>query len=244
MGLDPVHDLIPIQPTAHYAMGGIPTNADGQVVLDEKNTVMPGFYAAGEVACVSVHGANRLGTNSLVDILVFGRRSGLAMAEYAAENDFAPLSADPAKDIRQRIEGLLARSGKESGANIRSELQTIMMDDCGVYRNEAGLQRVQVKIAELRKRYEGVGVSDKGKEFNTELLEAMELENLLDLADSTVASALARKESRGAHAREDFPKRDDQNFLKHTLAYRKEAGVDLKYKPVVITKFQPQERKY
>lgn len=244
MGLDPVHDLIPIQPTAHYAMGGIPTNADGQVVLDEKNTVMPGFYAAGEVACVSVHGANRLGTNSLVDILVFGRRSGLAMAEYAAENDFAPLSADPTKEIRQRIEGLLARSGKESGANIRSELQTIMMDDCGVYRNEAGLQRVQVKIAELRKRYEGVGVSDKGKEFNTELLEAMELENLLDLADSTVASALARKESRGAHAREDFPKRDDQNFLKHTLAYRKEAGVDLKYKPVVITKFQPQERKY
>lgn len=244
MGLDPVHDLIPIQPTAHYAMGGIPTNADGQVVLDEKNTVMPGFYAAGEVACVSVHGANRLGTNSLVDILVFGRRSGLAMAEYAAENDFAPLSADPTKEIRQRIEGLLARSGKESGANIRSELQAVMMDDCGVYRNEAGLQRVQVKIAELRKRYEGVGVSDKGKEFNTELLEAMELENLLDLADSTVASALARKESRGAHAREDFPKRDDQNFLKHTLAYRKEAGVDLKYKPVVITKFQPQERKY
>ena len=133
---------------------------------------------------------------------------------------------------------------RESGATIRSELQTIMMDDCGVYRNEAGLKRVQAKIVELRKRYESVGVSDKGKEFNTELLEAMELENLLDLADSTVASALARKESRGAHAREDFPKRDDQNFLKHTLAYRRESGVDLKYKPVVITKFQPQERKY
>jgi succinate dehydrogenase / fumarate reductase flavoprotein subunit len=244
MGLDPVHDLIPVQPTAHYAMGGIPTTSDGEVVVDEKNTVMPGFYAAGEVACVSVHGANRLGTNSLVDILVFGRRSGLAMADYSAENDFVPLLADPAKDVRQRIEGLLARTGKESGANIRSELQAIMMDDCGVYRNETGLKRVQAKIAELRKRYESVGVSDKGKEFNTELLEAMELENLLDLADSTVASALARKESRGAHAREDFPKRDDQNFLKHTLAYRKDSGVDLKYKPVVITKFQPQERKY
>jgi succinate dehydrogenase / fumarate reductase flavoprotein subunit len=244
MGLDPVHDLIPIQPTAHYAMGGIPTTINGQVILDEKNTVMPGFYAAGEVACVSVHGANRLGTNSLVDILVFGRRSGLAMADYSADNDFAPLLADPAKDIRQRINGLLVRTGQESGATIRSELQTIMMDDCGVYRNEAGLKRVQAKIVELRKRYESVGVSDKGKEFNTELLEAMELENLLDLADSTVASALARKESRGAHAREDFPKRDDQNFLKHTLAYRRESGVDLKYKPVVITKFQPQERKY
>lgn len=244
MGLDPVKDLIPIQPTAHYAMGGIPTTSDGEVVVDEKNTAMPGFYAAGEVACVSVHGANRLGTNSLVDILVFGRRSGLAMADYSAENDFTPLLADPAKDIRQRIEGLLARTGKESGANIRSELQSVMMDDCGVYRDEAGLKRVQVKIAELRKRYESVGVSDKGKGFNTELLEAMELENLLDLADSTVASALARKESRGAHAREDFPKRDDQNFLKHTLAFRKESGVDLKYKPVVITKFQPQERKY
>jgi succinate dehydrogenase / fumarate reductase flavoprotein subunit len=244
MGLDPVKDLIPVQPTAHYAMGGIPANVNGEVVLDEKNTVLPGFYAAGEVACVSVHGANRLGTNSLVDILVFGRRSGLAMADYSAENDFVPLLADPAKDIRQRMEALLSRTAKESAADIRSELQAAMMDDCGVYRNEAGLKRVQEKIAALRVRYEGVGVSDKGKEFNTELLEAMELENLLDLADSTVASALARKESRGAHAREDFPKRDDQEFLTHTLAFRKEGRVDLKYKPVVITKFQPQERKY
>lgn len=244
MGLDPVKDLIPVQPTAHYAMGGIPANVNGEVVLDEKNTVLPGFYAAGEVACVSVHGANRLGTNSLVDILVFGRRSGLAMADYSAANDFVPLLADPAKDIRQRMETLLSRTAKESAADIRSELQAAMMDDCGVYRNEAGLKRVHEKIAALRVRYESVGVSDKGKEFNTELLEAMELENLLDLADSTVASALARKESRGAHAREDFPKRDDQKFLTHTLAFRKEGRVDLKYKPVVITKFQPQERKY
>jgi succinate dehydrogenase / fumarate reductase flavoprotein subunit len=244
MGLDPVKDLIPVQPTAHYAMGGIPANVNGEVVLDEKNTVLPGFYAAGEVACVSVHGANRLGTNSLVDILVFGRRSGLAMADYSAENDFVPLLADPAKDIRQRMDTLLSRTAKESAADIRSELQAAMMDDCGVYRNEAGLKRVHEKIAALRVRYESVGVSDKGKEFNTELLEAMELENLLDLADSTVASALARKESRGAHAREDFPKRDDQKFLTHTLAFRKEGRVDLKYKPVVITKFQPQERKY
>lgn len=244
MGLDPVTDLIPIQATAHYAMGGIPTTVDGEVILDVKNTVVPGFYAAGEVACVSVHGANRLGTNSLVDILVFGRRSGLAMAEYAAKNDFTPLPADPAADVRERVARLLANPPKQSAAALRAELQAAMMDDCGVYRSEAGLKKVQAKIVECRARYAGVGVADKGKQFNTELLEALELENLIDLAECTVASAIARKESRGAHAREDFPKRDDAQFLKHTLATKTPSGVALDYKPVVITKFQPQERKY
>lgn len=244
MGLDPVHDLIPIQPTAHYAMGGIPTTVDGAVLADAKGAVVPGFYAAGEVACVSVHGANRLGTNSLVDILVFGRRSGLAMAEYAAKNEFVPLPKDPAAGHRERVERLLSQPAKESAAALRAELQASMMDDCGVYRSEAGLQRVKTKIAECRTRYAGVGVSDKGKQFNTELLEALELENLIDLAECTVASALARRESRGAHAREDFPKRDDAQFLKHTFAVKTPAGVSLDYKPVVITKFQPQERKY
>ncbi|HND64146.1 MAG TPA: succinate dehydrogenase flavoprotein subunit [Elusimicrobiota bacterium] len=244
MGLDPVTDLIPIQATAHYAMGGIPTTVDGEVILDAKNTVVPGFYAAGEVACVSVHGANRLGTNSLVDILVFGRRSGLAMAEYAAKNDFTPLPADPAADVRERVARLLANPPKQSAAALRAELQAAMMDDCGVYRSEAGLKKVQAKIVECRARYAGVGVADKGKQFNTELLEALELENLIDLAECTVASAIARKESRGAHAREDFPKRDDAQFLKHTLATKTPTGVSLDYKPVVITKFQPQERKY
>lgn len=244
MGLDPVTDLIPIQATAHYAMGGIPTTVDGEVIVDAKNTVLPGFYAAGEVACVSVHGANRLGTNSLVDILVFGRRSGMAMADYAAQNDFAPLPADPASDIRERVARLLANPPKQSAAALRAELQAAMMDDCGVYRSEAGLKKVQAKIVECRARYAGVGVADKGKQFNTELLEALELENLIDLAECTVASAIARKESRGAHAREDFPKRDDAQFLKHTLATKTPSGVALDYKPVVITKFQPQERKY
>lgn len=244
MGLDPVTDLIPIQATAHYAMGGIPTTVDGEVIVDAKNTVVPGFYAAGEVACVSVHGANRLGTNSLVDILVFGRRSGLAMAEYAAKNDFTPLPADPAADVRERVARLLANPPKQSAAALRAELQAAMMDDCGVYRSEAGLKKVQAKIVECRARYAGVGVADKGKQFNTELLEALELENLIDLAECTVASAIARKESRGAHAREDFPKRDDAQFLKHTLATKTPTGVSLDYKPVVITKFQPQERKY
>ena len=244
MGLDPVTDLIPIQATAHYAMGGIPTTVDGEVIVDAKNTVVPGFYAAGDVACVSVHGANRLGTNSLVDILVFGRRSGLAMAEYAAKNDFTPLPADPAADVRERVARLLANPPKQSAAALRAELQAAMMDDCGVYRSEAGLKKVQAKIVECRARYAGVGVADKGKQFNTELLEALELENLIDLAECTVASAIARKESRGAHAREDFPKRDDAQFLKHTLATKTPTGVSLDYKPVVITKFQPQERKY
>ncbi len=245
MGLDPVTDLIPIQPTAHYAMGGIPTNNDGAVVRDVSNTVLPGFYAAGEVACVSVHGANRLGTNSLVDILVFGRRAGLAMAEYAARSSFAPLPSAPAAEIRDRIEALMTRPGRESAASLRADLQAEMMDNCGVYRNASGLEHARTRVAdEFRRRFDGVGVSDKGREFNTELLEALELENLLDLAECTVASALARQESRGAHAREDYPKRDDARFLSHTFAAKKDRGVTLTYKPVVVTKFQPQERKY
>jgi succinate dehydrogenase / fumarate reductase, flavoprotein subunit len=244
MGLDPVKDLIPIQPTAHYAMGGVPTNKDGEVITNERNDVLPGFYAAGEVACVSVHGANRLGTNSLVDILVFGRRSGLAMAAYAARNDFPPLPAEPEGPVAKQIDSVRGRKGTERAARLREELQTVMMDECGVYRSEAGLRKAKAKIQELRGRYGEVRLDDTGRQYNTDLLETMELDNLLDLADCTVESALARKESRGAHAREDFPKRDDGNFLKHTLAYRRGGAVELKYKPVVVTKFQPQERKY
>jgi len=245
MGLDPAKDLIPIQPTAHYAMGGIPTTVKGEVIKDNKGTVVAGFYAAGEVACVSVHGANRLGTNSLVDILVFGRRSGLAMADFASKNDFVPLPDDPAKDARDRMESLLSRGPAVSAAMVRSKLQDRMMDDCGVYRGEDGLKRVQGVIGDLKKQAVSVGTADKGKEFNTELLEAMELENLLDLAECTVTSALARQESRGAHAREDYPKRDDAKFLAHTLAHRREGQVPLlSYKPVVITTLKPQERKY
>ena len=244
LGLDPVKDPIPIQPTAHYEMGGIPTNADGEVVLDEQHTVMPGFYAAGEVACVSIHGANRLGTNSLVDIVVFGRRGGRKMADFLKHADLPSLPADPEAPARGEIARLLASQGGDNVASLRQRLQTEMMDNCSVFRTAASLTSVQATLAELKEHYQKVHLMDRGKRFNTEVLEAIELGNLLELADATVTGALARQESRGAHYREDFPKRNDAGWLKHSLAFRTDAGPRLAYKPVVITKYQPQERKY
>ena len=244
MGLDPVKDLIPIQPTAHYAMGGVPTNKDSEVVGDESNTVVKGFYAAGECACVSVHGGNRLGTNSLVDILVFGRRAGISMAKYCREVEFSPMTSEPESQIRSQISGLRSGGGGEKTALVRSELQSVMMDQCGVFRTESLLKDALAKIAQIKARYANVRVSDQSQVFNTDVLEAIELGNLVDLAELTVESALARKESRGAHYREDYPKRNDQDWLKHTLASRSGSKVNLKYKPVVMGKFQPQERKY
>ena len=244
MGLDPVKDLVPIQPTAHYAMGGIPTDVDAQVVVDEKNRPMQGLYAAGECACVSVHGANRLGTNSLVDIVVFGRRGGKQMAGFVKKADFTPLPSQPDEWAQRQAARFLSGKGNESVAAIREELQREMMDTCSVFRVAADLQKMLKKMGELKERYNHAKIQDLGRQFNTDLLEALELGNLLDLAEATVAGALARQESRGAHYREDFPKRDDVNWLKHTLAYRTDKGVELKYKPVKITRFQPQERKY
>jgi succinate dehydrogenase / fumarate reductase flavoprotein subunit len=247
MGVDPLTQPIPIEPTAHYAMGGIPTDNDARVVIDERNTPMPGFYAAGECACVSVHGGNRLGTNSLVDILVFGRRAGIDMARYCGQKDGAgkmDLPAKPDAAVRGTIDKIKTSTGKESPSAIRKTMQAEMMDKCGVYRNRGELQKVQDTVTDLRKRYEKIAIQDKSQGFNTDLLEAMELGWLLDCAETTVIGALAREESRGGHAREDFPKRDDFNWLKHSLAYGTEDGVVLKYKPVRITKYQPQERKY
>jgi succinate dehydrogenase / fumarate reductase flavoprotein subunit len=244
MGIDPAKELIPIQPTAHYAMGGIPTDVDGRVVIDEKNTPLPGLYAAGEVACVSVHGANRLGTNSLVDIVVFGRRGGKHMASYVRDVDFTPLPPDPDAWIRTEMERILNNDGTENMAQIRETMQVDMMDKCGVFRTGDGLQNVLSTIRHLKERYQRVKLHDKSRQFNMDLLECIELGNLLDLAEVTVVSAIAREESRGAHYREDFPKRDDVNWLKHTLAYKTDHGIELRYKPVVITKYQPQERKY
>ncbi|MFI0965375.1 succinate dehydrogenase flavoprotein subunit [Streptomyces sp. NPDC021080] len=248
LGIEPYTDPIPIQPTAHYAMGGIPTNVEGEV-LSDNTTVVPGLYAAGEVACVSVHGANRLGTNSLLDINVFGRRAGIAAAEYSAKASYVELPENPAEQVVTQVERLRNSTGTERVAAIRLELQECMDANVMVFRTEQTIKTAVEKIAELRERYLNVSVQDKGRRFNTDLLEAIELGNLLDLAEVMAVSALARKESRGGHYREDYPNRDDVNFMRHTMAYR-EVGEDgtesirLDYKPVVQTRYQPMERKY
>lgn len=248
LGIEPYTDPIPIQPTAHYAMGGIPTNVEGEVLLDN-TTVVPGLYAAGEVACVSVHGANRLGTNSLLDINVFGKRAGIAAAEYSQKADFVELPENPAELVVEQVERLRDSTGTERVAELRRELQETMDANVMVFRTEQTIKTAVEKIGELRERYRNVAIQDKGKRFNTDLLEAIELGNLLDLAEVMAVSALARKESRGGHYREDYPNRDDVNFMRHTMAYR-EVGDDgaesirLDYKPVVQTRYQPMERKY
>ena len=244
LGVDPVTQPMPIQPTAHYAMGGIPTNMYGEVVIDEKNTVLPGLYAAGECACVSVHGANRLGTNSLLDIVVFGKYAGIKAAEYANGADFTPLPADPDGFARQQFDRLRNNQGNENVFQISQEMKREMFDNMGVFRTAETMTHALNKIHELQERAKHIKLTDTGKVFNTELLNAWELTNLLDLAEVTTVSALARQESRGGHAREDFPKRDDVNWLKHTLAWKQNGKVTLGYKPVVITKYQPKERVY
>jgi succinate dehydrogenase / fumarate reductase flavoprotein subunit len=244
LGVDPMKELVPTQPTAHYAMGGIPTDNDGRAIIDEKGTVLPGLYAAGECACVSVHGANRLGTNSLVDILVFGRRSGRAASQYVRQVDFTPLPENPDATVRAEIDHLFNSTGKESVAQIRREMQQVMTAQVGVFRTADQLEAAKKTLADLKARYQHVALADHTKKFNTELLEALELGYLLDLAEATAVSATVRTESRGAHARVDYPNRDDKNWLKHTLIYRKDGKFELKYKPVVITRFEPKERKY
>ena len=244
LGVDPMKELVPTQPTAHYAMGGIPTDNDGRVIVDETGATMPGLYAAGECACVSVHGANRLGTNSLVDILVFGRRSGRAASQHVRQADFAPLPANPDATVRAEIDNLFSSTGKESVGQIRREIQELMTSQVGVFRTGAQLESAKKAVADLKARYQNVALADHTKKFNTEMLEALELGYLLDLAEATAVSAAARTETRGGHAREDYPNRDDKNWLKHTLIYRKNGQFELKYKPVVITRFEPKERKY
>jgi succinate dehydrogenase / fumarate reductase, flavoprotein subunit len=210
---------MPIQPTAHYAMGGLPTDLHGRILRDVAGNFVPGLYSAGESACVSVHGANRLGTNSLVDLVVYGRRAGKAMAEYARDREFHHLPPNPEAPAKAVIDGLLSRPRTEPWAKIRDEMQTTMMDDCGVYRTAETLTRARDNIAALKVRYRNLGVQDKGSVFNNNLLEILELGNLLDLAEATVAAALSRTESRGAHSREDFPNRNDEAFFKHSFVY-------------------------
>jgi succinate dehydrogenase / fumarate reductase flavoprotein subunit len=251
-GVEPMREPVPIQPTAHYAMGGVPTDNDGRVRADEGEGIVAGLFAAGESACVSVHGANRLGTNSLVDLVVFGRRGGKAMAEFCRQADFAALPAGAEADAVAELERIRSHSGKEKAAVLRSEMQAIMMDNVSVFRDERLVQGALAKVCELKERFAQVQIDDKGKRFNTDLLETFELGCLLDLAEVTARSALNRTESRGAHSREDYPKRDDLNWLKHTFAFAAQtsgAGLTqgdarLAYRPVVITKFEPKERTY
>jgi succinate dehydrogenase / fumarate reductase flavoprotein subunit len=244
LGVDPVKQPRPVQPTAHYTMGGIPTNLRGEAVIDEASTVLPGLYAAGEVACVSVHGANRLGTNSLVDLIVFGKHAGLNAAEFARGASFQPLPADAADFARGQLDGLLNSKGSEKVSDIGKEMKAVMFDHVGIFRVDAGMQTALAKVRELKERFKHVRVEDQGKIFNTNLLNTWELGNLLDLAEVVTVCALNRQESRGGHARDDFPKRDDVNWMKHTLAWTGPEGVRIGYKPVTITKYQPKERTY
>jgi succinate dehydrogenase / fumarate reductase flavoprotein subunit len=245
LGVEPLQEPIPIQPTAHYGMGGIPTDVDGRVVLGEAEEPVPGLYAAGECACVSVHGANRLGTNSLLDIVVFGKRGGRHMAEYAQRAGLAQLPQDPERPTGELLQRLLGTTGAERIPEIREELQENMSDLAGVVRTEESVRKMQEILGPLRERYGRAVVQDKGSLYNTDLMEAVELEFLLDCAETLVAAALARDESRGGHFREDHPLRDDEHWLRHSLAYREPDGsVRLEYKPVKLGSYVPMERKY
>jgi succinate dehydrogenase / fumarate reductase flavoprotein subunit len=250
LGVEPYTEPVPVFPTAHYAMGGIPTNVKAEVLRDNK-TVVPGLYAAGECACVSVHGANRLGTNSLLDINVFGKRAGIAAVEYAKTAEHVPVPADAAEGVIALIEKARNSKGTEKVAQLRKELQDTMDKNAQVYRTEESLNEALAKIAELRERYENISVQDKGQRFNTDLLEAIELGFLLDLAEVLAYTSLERRESRGGHFREDFPERNDKKFMVHSMAYLtdkkpKKPGDNIKidWKPVTITNYQPMERKY
>jgi len=248
LGVDPVTELVPVFPTAHYAMGGIPTNISTEVLRDNEH-VIPGLFAAGEAACVSVHGANRLGTNSLLDINVFGRRAGIAAAEYANSHDFVELPADPQSQTIALVEMLRSSNGSERVSTLRREMQETMDLNAQVYRTEATLKQALNDVQELKRRYRNIAIQDKGVRYNTDLMEAIELGFLLDLAELVVISALERKETRGGHAREDYPNRDDVNFMRHTMGYQRMSAdgsteVQLDYKPVTITRYQPMERKY
>jgi succinate dehydrogenase / fumarate reductase flavoprotein subunit len=244
MGIDPAESPIPVLPTAHYAMGGIPTGIDGRVFRDEKGAVYEGLYAAGECACVSVHGANRLGCNSLLDTVVFGRRAGMAIGKVLETAERQDIGKDRLEKAETAFKAVSVKSGGEKAAVIRNELQKKMMDECSVFRHREDLEKLVEQIRGLEGRAAELGIQDSGKRFNTEVLEAIELSHLLTLSEVISLSALKREESRGAHSREDFPKRDDENWLKHTLSFRTAKGIEFRHKPVSITKFQPVERKY
>ena len=244
LGVDPVKELVPIQPTAHYAMGGIPTTIDTNVIVDGANTIVPGLYAAGEVACASLHGANRLGTNSLGDLIVFGRRAGRNAAAFAQSASYGDLPSGVQERARAMLDKAMHGPGTEKVSRIRADLQETMMDNASVFRTAETLSKQVGILKDLWARYDGIGVEDKGKLYNTEVMEAVELGFLLDNAEQLVHAALNRTESRGAHSREDYKERDDESWLKHSLVYREDDGVRIDYKPVTLGRYEPKPRVY
>jgi succinate dehydrogenase / fumarate reductase flavoprotein subunit len=244
VGIDAVHEPIPVRPTVHYSMGGIPVNTDGQV-RNSADDLVEGFFAAGEAACVSVHGANRLGSNSLLECVVYGRRTGAAIARYVQNRKLPEVNeAQYLSEVRNQIQALLDQSGTYRIAQLRQAYQDCMTEYCGVFRTETVMREGITKLKQLQQQYSQIRLDDKGACWNTEIIEALELRSLMIVGELILTSALNRQESRGSHAREDYPGRDDTNFLKHTLAYYSSAGIDISYKPVAIGMFQPQERKY
>ncbi|MGF1480553.1 MAG: succinate dehydrogenase/fumarate reductase flavoprotein subunit [Cyanophyceae cyanobacterium] len=244
VGVDAVHEPMPVRPTAHYSMGGIPVNTDGQV-RRSADSLVEGFFAAGECACVSVHGANRLGSNSLLECVVYGRRTGAAIAQYVQGRKFSEFDAQRYLDTaKERVQNLLAQQGTMRISQLRQAYQDCMSEHCSVFRTEEVMEAGLEKLRQLKQQYSNIYLDDKDTCWNTELIEALELGHLLIVSEIILTSALHRKESRGAHSREDYPQRDDANFLKHTLAYYSPAGIDTEYMPVVVNRFEPQERTY
>ena len=244
VGVDAIHEPMPVRPTAHYCMGGIPVNTQGRVRLSG-DRLTEGFFAAGECACVSVHGANRLGSNSLLECVVYGKLTGQTIASYVQTRKFSEFDAQAYLDgAKQRIESLLNQKGTIRLGALRQQFQDCMTEHCGVFRTEDSMKEGLEKIQHLKAKYEQVYLDDKESCWNTELIEAMELHSIMVVGEMILTSALNRKESRGAHSREDYTKRDDPNFLKHTLAYYSAAGLDIQYMSVMIDRFEPKERKY
>jgi succinate dehydrogenase / fumarate reductase flavoprotein subunit len=244
VGIDAVHQPMPVRPTVHYSMGGIPVNTDGQVRSDADGLI-EGFFAAGECACVSVHGANRLGSNSLLECVVYGKRTGAAIAQYVQNRKLPEIDEQPYLDTAQgQINALVNQSGTLRINQLRQAFQDCMTEYCGVFRTQESMSEGLNQLSRLQQQYQEIYLDDKGSCWNTEIIEALELRSLMVVGEIILTSAVNRQESRGAHCREDYPQRDDTNFLRHTLAYYSSAGIDLQYKPVSITLFEPKERKY
>ncbi len=243
LGLNAATDPIPIHPTCHYMMGGIAVNPNGNVT-DAQNNPVPGLYAAGECSCISLHGSNRLGCNSLLDLIVFGRRAGQHIMENLARLSWTEPPHEPERGAVDRIRRIKENGKGERAFEIRRHLQEVMMEGCSVFRHEQGLKKTLEVVRDLEQRVGNISIENLGNRFNTDLMDALELQNMLALAEAIVASALNRTESRGAHSREDYPARDDEHWLKHTLVQKMDSGLSITGKPVTITRFQPKPRAY